>query len=370
TCLDASREGNKCFDPLKGYRAKLSADLIENKLATQNDLTMQARQNLEEDLSALREAQMNGSDSPTIAGRENSSRYLMDITPEEQTQINRQYTEFYAEITQKCQGRDFDGTGGTKTHYVKDNSKEMAARAKQDEAMSGMQECMEQMQGIRWRVTADVLEAKMDQQNLSAKEKEEWLEDIAMVREASEKNLMMPQADNPSVAMRYAQRLTAQEQMEISTTSSQKSQKIMADCSATAKKGLKTPAKDWSKHDGGLVDHSKSPANKTAKPSAKASSKDRGVIYVKYNGALSCYLGACGGLDNIKKMSDCSEQTGGYWWKVLAEGIEEKLKNDKNLSETDRIEMQEDVEALRRADGERLAAYPPPDPSRSMRYQD
>lgn len=369
TCLDYLDKHNKCFDPLKGYRAKLSADLIEKKLASETELDAQKRANLEEDLTALREAENNGTDDPTIAGRKNSSRYLMDITMDEQTQINTEYTLFYNKITSECQGRDVMGIGKTrKMNYVKDNSADMADRAKRDEAMGNLQTCMAQTQGLRWKVIADTLEKKMATQKLSEKEKEEWLEDISLVREAGEKNLMMPQSSDPTKSMRYAQKLTMEENMAVTNEYSRMSQAIIADCSSNTQKGLETKPKDRSKQDGGVVDYSKSPANKNAKSEKKNLTNGKWHV-TKNTGALSCYLGACV-LDGLKDITECSKQVGGYWWKVLADGIEEKLKNPSGLTQSDQVEMQEDVEALRRADAERMASYPAPDPSRSMRYQD
>jgi len=371
TCMDYMEVVGQCTDPLKGYRAKLTADLIEKKLKEDTSLSPELRKNLEEDLAGLREAQKNKSDSPTIAGEKNSQRHLMDITEDDQIAINADFGKFYQKIMNKCMGADHMGTGKrTEMNYVQDNSEAMNDRKKQEKTFSDMQACMAKTQGLRMTLTAERLEKNLKAANVSGKQKEDWEKDIAALREAGEKNLMMPAAVDPANPMRYATRLTMDDQVAINEEYSTQSMAIIEGCSATADKQAKSKPKDMTKS-GGLVDHSKSPANHAAQKTAAKKKPNDGKWRVQKNrGALSCYLGACE-LDGMRDLTDCQKQTGGYWWKVLADGIQAKLDADKGtLTEVQKTEMKEDIDALRTADAERLSKYPAPDPERSMRYQD
>lgn len=369
TCMDYMEVVDQCTAPLKTYRAERTVVLIEKKLQTE-ELTDQQRANLEEDLEAFKEAIKNNSDSPTIAGQKNSQRYLMDISQDDQVTINSEYGVFYQKIMNKCMGADHMGTGHrTEMNYVKDNSKEMAERKKQENVMVDLQACMAKTQGLRMSITADILEKKMATQNLSAAQQAEWQEDIALVREAAEKNQYMPQTADPMKSMRYAQKLSLDEQMAVNQEFGTQSQKLIADCSATADANGKSKPKDMSKSSG-PVDHSKSPANPIAqKINTKKKSKD-GKWHVQQNrGALSCYLGACV-LDGLTDITECQKQTSGYWWKVLADGLQEKLDNGQGLTDLQKEQIQEDIDVLREADAQRLPKPRAVDPENTMRYQD
>jgi hypothetical protein len=210
TCMDYMEAMDHCMEPLKGYRMKVTADRIEKKLKTEQ-LTDKQRKNLEEDLAAAKEAYQNKTDNPTIAGQKNSQRYLNDISEEDQVWINAEYGKFHTKINNKCVGADHMGIGkrtefGGPTMSGDDAVKFMKEkRAKEDAPF----ECLKKAQYVRWAIMADLMEKRMNEKNISGKERADWEADIASLREFAEKaEGQMPPAVDPANPMRAMMRLT------------------------------------------------------------------------------------------------------------------------------------------------------------------
>lgn len=366
-CMDYNVTVDKCLAPLNGYRAKITAELIENKLKTE-PLSVDLRKNLEEDLAALREAEKNQTDLVTIAGEKNSHRHLMDISQDDQVAINSKFGVKYQEITNKCMGADHMGVGHrTEMNYVQDNSASMAESKKQDKMMNDSMSCLTKISGLRWKIMADIMEEKMNQTNPAGKARAEWEGDIASLRAAYDQGLPMPNPvdlENPS---RYMTRLSMDDQMKLNTEYSKKSQDEIAKCSAMAGDGK---IKEREIKSGGLVDQSKSPANRNAKPEPKDKNAKKG-IQVKQTNALSCALGACGNLDGLSDMTSCQKEIGGYRWMVMAEKMQAKFNTLKPKLSGDEIKSwREDISAVREAETNMSAKVTSPDPADEYRYQD
>lgn len=74
--------------------------------------------------------------------------------------------------------------------------------------------CFAKIKGLRWRLLADKLEAKLQSHpNLSVDARQAWEADIAAVRDADAKGLSMPVSPDPEQPMRYLQRLAMDEQV-------------------------------------------------------------------------------------------------------------------------------------------------------------
>ncbi len=157
--------------PLRGYRMKVTGDLIEKKLQTEK-LTGQLRKNLQEDLAGIREAEKNKSDYPTIAGEQKSQRYLSDISDEDQVYINAEYNKFHNKIYNKCVGADHMNTGH-RTEMIKEegvSGDQAIAQYRQEQKKKREPfDCLKGVQGIRYKIMAQMMEKKCRRLNFQIK---------------------------------------------------------------------------------------------------------------------------------------------------------------------------------------------------------
>lgn len=358
TCMDYMEVVDQCMDPLKGYRSKLYADLIEKKLANEKDLTAPQRKNLEEDLTGFKEAYKNKTDNPTIAGEKNSQRYLMDVTEDDQIAVNTEFGKFYQKIMNKCNGADHMGIGKrTEMNYIQDNSEEMAQQAKEKKQFNSSMDCLKNISSLRWTIMAEMMEAKMNKLNPSGQERKEWEEDIAIMKNMKNATTAtMPQSPDPKNPMRYMMRLDSNEQMALNTEFSTRSQEEMARCQAMSGDGK---IKERPIKKGGLVDKSKSPANKKAE---KVKDKEYADLNAGRGGSTNLLA--------LRRDKGCDRVLQGNLAKLTAEKLEEKLKSAKNLSAQKRQEWEEDIAAFRSAAEAGVNEPEPPDPDNPYRWYD
>ncbi len=369
TCMDYGEVVDKCLDPLNGYRSKLYVDLIEKKLKNET-LTAPLRKNLEEDLVGFKEAVQNKTDNPTIAGEKNSQRHLMDVTEEDQVYVNAEYNKFYKKIYNKCIGADHMGIG-KRTEMMQDTEtmsgeEAVAALKKKNAEESAPFECLKNVSNVRWVVMADHMEAKMNKLNPSGKERAEWEADIASVREvATIGGTAQPKAVDSSNPVRYMMRLTGEEQVAMMQEYSARSQEESAKCTGG---GSSTP-KERPIQSGGLVDQSRSPANRNAKPTPEK--KDRGykATALGGGGSLSSHLGATK-VDAMIEYADCSNYMKGGFAAVHADTLQEKLDKAGNVPPQKRKEWEEDIAAWRAAAAAGQQNPVPPDPNNPYRWYD
>lgn len=360
TCMDYMELADHCMDPLKGYRSKLYVELIEKKLKTET-LSDKERKNLEEDLAGLKEAVKNKTDNPTIAGQKNSSRHISDVSEEDQVYVNAEHGIFYKKIYNKCMGADHMGTG-KRTEMMRDTEtmsgeEAVAALRKKKSKEEAPFDCIKNVSNIRWKIMADMMEQKMKKLNPPGKEKADWEADIASVRETAEKGTPMPVPADPSNPTRYMMRLSSEEQMSMMQEFLKQSQEETAKCSAMASSGRieERPVKS-----GGLVDKSKSPANKQAKLQ-----KDKEYTQEELNYGR----GGSTNLLALRRDKGCADALIGHLAKLTADKLEAKLKKSSGIDAQKRTEWEEDIAVWRRAEkaGKDSAESPGPDP---YRWQD
>lgn len=116
-CLNYLDTDSDCRAPLQGYRAKVSADVIDEHLNHGVSLSAQQHANLVEDRLAYRTAEANRTDAvdPKISGR-----MFSDLPQKDGVEINRRYGTFYNLIMSKCAGADHMGVGHTTSmDYIK-----------------------------------------------------------------------------------------------------------------------------------------------------------------------------------------------------------------------------------------------------------
>ncbi len=365
TCMDYMEAMDFCMEPLKGYRMKVTADRIENKLKTEK-LTDQQRKNLEEDLAAAKEAYKNKTDNPTIAGKANSQRYLNDISEEDQVWINAEYNKFNQKITNKCVGADHMGIGkrteyGGPTISGDEAVKQMKEKRSKEDAPF---ECLKKAQYVRWAIMADLMEKRMNEKNISGKERADWEADIASLREFAEKaEGQMPPALDPANPMRAMMRLTdPNDQMAVSNETLKRTQEIGEECQ---KQGPQRPKQKLS----GTTSEVLAAKKKQAKKDAENEAIYQRNKANRSNDSLSSSLGA-GDLQYMKTAVKCFDPLKGHMAKVTAEMLEKRLSEAKGLSAEKRKMWQEDIDAWRAAEAAGADQPDPPDPDNPYRWQD
>lgn len=365
TCMDYMELVDQCMDPLRGYRMKVTGDLIDKKLKKEK-LTDQQRKSLEEDLAGIREAEKNKSDDPTIAGEEKSQRYLMDISDEDQVYINAEYNQYHNKIYNKCVGADHMNTG-RRTEMITDkgmSGEEAVAEYRKEQAKKKEpMECMMRVQGVRYQIMADMMEKKMQAMKLSDKERSEWEADIAAVRKAGEAGGgAMPTVDDPANPYRPITRLTTtEEQMTLNEEYSKQSQALMAECTQKSKGPEKSSARGQS---GGTTTSQMKAKLAEPKPVKKARTVGSG-------GSLSASLGATN-LDYFERggVTACYDPIKGHMAKVTADKLEAKLNVSKDVTGQKRKEWEEDIAAWKDAASVGADQPDPPDPDNPYRWQD
>ncbi len=357
TEFNALSDHNKCFDPLKGYRSKITGDMLENKLKGATGVSATDRARWQEDLTAVRAAQTAGSDDVKSPDPKDAHRYLNHLTRDEQTELNRQYGEYYNKITSGCNGQDVMGIGKkTPMNYIQGSAAADAQRAAQEKSTDNAMACLQGLSKVRWTVMAEKLQAKMGSQKLSADERKTWEEDIAVVRQAESGATQMPMSPDPKNPMRYMTRLSAEEQAAFNQEVGAKTAERTQQCTSQQQGPAERPIQA-----GGLVDKSKSPANKNA----VAPADDRRNRPPPPGGALGA-----GNLTGLISYNECYDPLKGHLAKVTADALEAKFAKQASLTAQQRSEWQADVASWRTAQTEGKDAAIPADPANPYRWQD
>jgi len=250
--MDYMEAMDHCMDPVRGYHSKVWADRIDYKLKNENDLSAAQRKNLEEDLAAFKEAYKNKSDDPTIAGQAKSQRYFSDAADEDQIWVNAEYNKFNAKIMNKCEGADHMQTGHRTefvdasklpsgdealAEYKAEHDQQRAAfnarRDEQKSKMQGMQNCMQGLQGLRWKIAADKLEAKINAGKAGG-DRKNWEADLASLRDAEQNNRIQLVPADPNNPNRYMMHFTTDETMAINNDYIAGMQDVSNKCAAMA----------------------------------------------------------------------------------------------------------------------------------------
>lgn len=92
----------KCYDPIKGHMAKVTADMLEKRLGEAKGLSAEKRKMWQEDIDAWRAAQAAEADQPDPPDPDNPYRWQDYISKEDRQTINSQHSKFVNEIQQKC----------------------------------------------------------------------------------------------------------------------------------------------------------------------------------------------------------------------------------------------------------------------------
>ncbi len=247
TNLHGLTDYNGCMAQTSGAQEKLTAQVLQRKLAQSSNLSAQERGNMEADIQWLN-AKADGQRVPAPDPK-NPQRYLLELTDDEQMEISGANNRFASEVHEKCEAQyggmsQFADPSGRRRpasdtrvalpdllHATPAPTQQPAARPRQDN-------CLAQVQGLRWQLMAERMEKRLQTMpNLSAQERQAWDEDIAVVRAAAQGGATsMPQSPDPKNPMRYMTRLTPDDQIAMAQEQATRSQQIMASCNGGSAK--------------------------------------------------------------------------------------------------------------------------------------
>ena len=97
-----------CFDQLKGFRAKQTADRIASK---RGSVSLQERQDLEAWITAWRVAEGARLDEPTPPNPGDSQGYYKFLTKADQQELNMAYSAAHNKVMTECNSMDHMGIG-------------------------------------------------------------------------------------------------------------------------------------------------------------------------------------------------------------------------------------------------------------------
>jgi hypothetical protein len=227
---------NRCNAQANGAREKLMAQALQRKLKYGKDLSPEQRGQIEEDIAWLN-AKATGSKAPAPNPRD-PDRYLKVLTAEEQQEVNAAYGGFSGEVHRKC-----DEAYGSMTAYADPAGRvkkvdtrvpfpTLAETPPEPAPVARRPNCMSVIQGVRFEIMAERMERRLQgMSGLSAQERKAWEEDIAVVRAAATSDKpTMPQSPDPRNPMRYAMRLTPEDQMAVNQEYASRSRTAMANC--------------------------------------------------------------------------------------------------------------------------------------------
>jgi hypothetical protein len=314
---------NGCMAQANGAQEKLTAQVLQRKLnLSAAGLTAQDRQRIQQDIQWLNAKAVNPR-APAPDPR-NSQRYLMDMSDDEQVEVNSAFSGFVNAVREKCEARyggmsQFSDPSGRRpaaidTRVAFPDLLHATPPAHQATAMEQHQDCMAGVAGVRWQLMAEHMEGKLRSlPNVSAQERKAWEEDIAVVRGAQQSGAKtIPMSPDPKNPTRYMTRLTPQEQMAMIQEQSARTQQIMAGCSGRmsaaagvsdsqqAQRSRDLAAMHAERRAGRNVSQNLDPnaaraeaeawlAARPFKPKAYATGSATQADYLEKSGALACY---------------------------------------------------------------------------------
>ena len=96
-------ELQNCFGQLKGLRLRMTAQMLEARLASADNLSAKDRKEWEEDIAALKEADELGMEMPNSPPDSHQPlRYLTHLDTDDRKAIDEQYATFSQQQTDKC----------------------------------------------------------------------------------------------------------------------------------------------------------------------------------------------------------------------------------------------------------------------------
>jgi hypothetical protein len=243
------------------------ADRLQAKLDKSTSLTPEDRDIWVAEIRALR--QVKPSQPYKAPDPKNPQRYFLGLTNDEQTAINSMHNRFVQENNLACEkkyggmtryspGSDQSGQARYEKE-LKDNiqtatdiatipvdpipsphpktleqmheERRAKQQARQQAGAQQLSSCTDSAKGLRLSIMADKMQQRLDaSKGLSAKERADFEADIKATRDAADQKLDSAPPVDPKNPNRALMRLTAQEQMDVTTEFSNRYLATMQNC--------------------------------------------------------------------------------------------------------------------------------------------
>jgi hypothetical protein len=256
-----------CQNKLQGHREHLIADRLQARLDKSTSLTPEERNIWVAEIDALR--QVNPSHPYNAPDPKNPQRYFLGLSNDEQTAINSMHNRFVQENNLACEkkyggmtryspGSDQSGQARyekelkdkiqtatdiatipvtpipspyPKTREQMHEERRAAQQATRQAAAQTISGCTDSAKGMRMSIMADKMQQRLDaSKKLSAKERADFEADIKATRDAADQKLDSAPPVDPKNPNRAMMRLTAQDQVEVTTEFSNRYLATMQNC--------------------------------------------------------------------------------------------------------------------------------------------
>ena len=271
TKLDGLKNFADCQNQALGHREHLIGDRLEAKLAVATALNTEERAIWVAEVRALKE--VTPSRPYKAPDEKNSQRYFLGLTDDEQVAINSMHSRFVQEVNLACekkyggmlrysQGADQSGQARyekelqdkmqtpidiatipvtpipspfPKSREQMQEERRAARQAARQAANQTISSCTQGAKGLRLSIMADKMQQRLDSsKGLSAKQRAEFEADIKATRDAAAQKLDYAPPVDPSNPNRALMRLTAQEQLDVTTEFSNQYMAQMKSCTQAA----------------------------------------------------------------------------------------------------------------------------------------
>ncbi len=256
-----------CQNQVQGHREHLMADRLQARLDKSTSLTPEEHDIWVAEIRALR--QVKPSQPYKEPDPKNPQRYFLGLTNDEQTAINSMHNRFVQENNLACEkkyggmtryspGSDQSGQARYEKE-LKDNirtatdiatipvtpipspypktleqmheERRAKQQARQQAAGQQISGCTDSAKGLRMSIMADKMQQKLNaSKGLSAKERADFEADIKATRDAADQKLDSAPPVDPKNPNRAMMRLTAQEQIDVTTEFSNRYLAVMQNC--------------------------------------------------------------------------------------------------------------------------------------------
>lgn len=256
-----------CQNQVQGHREHLMADRLQARLDKSTSLTPEEHDIWVAEIRALR--QVKPSHPYQAPDPKNPQRYFLGLTNDEQTAINSMHNRFVQENSLACEkkyggmtryspGSDQSGQARYEKE-LKDNirtatdiatipvtpipspypktleqmheERRAKQQARQQAATQQISGCTDSARGLRMSIMADKMQQKLNaSKGLSAKERADFEADIKALRDAADQKLDSAPPVDPKNPNRAMMRLTAQEQIDVTTEFSNRYLAVMQNC--------------------------------------------------------------------------------------------------------------------------------------------
>jgi hypothetical protein len=256
-----------CQNRVQGHSEHLMADRLQAKLDKSTALTPEERDIWAAEIRALR--QVKPSQPFKAPDPKNPQRYFLGLTNDEQTAINSMHNRFVQENNLACEkkyggmtryspGSDQSGQARyekelkdkirtatdiatipvgplpsphPKTLEQMHEERRAAQQANRETAAQQISGCTDSAKGLRLSIMADKMQQRLNaSKGLSAKERADFEADIKATRDAADQKLDSAPPVDPKNPNRAMMRLTAQDQLEVTTEFSNRYLATMQNC--------------------------------------------------------------------------------------------------------------------------------------------